>query len=145
MFYDYIVTQFYPSIPFLVALQIVVCIVVIVFYIWNIQFSKDIEAFVAKWKSRLIIFLSVQGLILGIFHFLPDVEYVKYFYGEVRVQELTAQQKAELQAQYDKHYERSKQLLLDCLDKGQKQPQTTVYNDTNEVIKTCYDVAKYKF
>lgn len=145
MFYDYIITQFYPSIPWLVFIHICICIVSFFVYIFSYQDSRDKVAFIKKWKWRFITFFGIQVFMLCFYFWIPDAEYVKYFYGDVRVVEITPQQKAELQAQYDKHYERSKQLLLDCLEKGQKQPHTTTFNDTNEVIKTCYNVAKYKF
>lgn len=151
MFYDYIITQFYPSIPYLVLLHIITFIAVLGIYFlrkdWLEDFGKgnQYNQFVKKWGNKVSLIASFQAFALIFYFWIPDVEYVKYFYGDVRVVEITPQQKAELQAQYDKHYEQSKQLLLDCLDKGQKQPHTTVYNDTNEVVKTCYDVAKYKF
>ncbi|MFL9471196.1 hypothetical protein ACKERC_02760 [Acinetobacter baumannii] len=155
MFYDYIITQFYPNIPFLVCINLVVIVLALVFYFagmpdkerWTPKEARP--DYIKKWKWKLYAVLISQTLMLCFYFWIPDVNYVKYFYGDVRVTTLTpeqiAKQKAELQADYDRHYERSKQLLLDCLDKGQKQPHTTTFNDTNEVIKTCYDVAKYKF
>lgn len=155
MFYDYIVTQFYPSIPVLVFINLTVITFALGFYFTGMPDKerwtpKDARVnYIKTWKWKLYALLISQILMLSFYFWIPDVEYVKYFYGDVRVSTLTpeqiAKQKAEIQADYDQHYERSKQLLLDCLDKGQKQPHTTVYNDTNEVIKTCYDVAKYKF
>jgi hypothetical protein len=155
MFYDYIITQFYPSIPTLVCFHIAAMCLAMFLYFSNRpdngqRYSEELKLkYIGKWRWKLILFLVSQGLMLSFYFWLPDENYIKYFYGDVRVHTLTpeqiAKQKAELQADYDRHYERSKQLLLDCLDKGQKQPHTTAFNDTNEVIKTCYDVAKYKF
>lgn len=151
MLYDYLITQFYPNIPWLTFFNLVAIVASIVFYFsmrpdpgpWDPQEPKI--SFDKKWRKRLFAFIGPQILALLFYFWIPDVAYVKHFYGDVRVVEITPQQKAELQAQYDKHYEQSKQLLLDCLEKGQKQPHTTTFNDTNEVVKTCYNVAKYKF
>lgn len=151
MFYDYIITQFYPNVPYLVCIHLGALIASLAFYFirkdWLNHFGEGDEYinFVNRWGDKVGLIAAFQVFALIFYFWIPDVEYVKYFYGDVRVVEITPQQKAELQAEYDKHYERSKQLLLDCLDKGQKQPHTTTFNDTNEVVQTCYDVAKYKF
>lgn len=151
MLYDYLITQFCPNLNSLVWLHILASVVAIVVYavrrMWIGDFGtkEETQQFTKKWGKKLSIFLGFQLFALLFYFWIPDVEYVKHFYGDVRVVEITPQQKAELQAQYDKHYEQSKQLLLDCLEKGQKQPHTTAFNDTNEVVKTCYNVAKYKF
>ncbi|HGW3983480.1 TPA: hypothetical protein ACNICG_002819 [Acinetobacter baumannii] len=149
MFYDYLITQFYPNIIWLVCISVLCIIFAIAIYSVAAEASQNKVEFSKNWKNKFLFFVGFHALLLMFYFWIPDVEYVKYFYGDVRVTTLTpeqiAKQKAELQADYDRHYERSKQLLLDCLDKGQKQPHTTTFNDTNEVIKTCYDVAKYKF
>lgn len=151
MLYDYIITQFYPMVPWLWFINLIIIMASIGIYFiamprsysWNKP--EDKESYIKKWKSKLIILCGTQVFIILFYLWLPDVEYVKHFYGEVRVKELTAQQKAELQAQYDKHYTRSERLFIECLKNGQKQPHTTTFNDTNEVVKTCYKVAQYKF
>lgn len=156
MFYDYVITQFYPKIGYLIALHIIAIVVSFLVYKWNADFVKDQAAYIKKWRFRLVMFLLSQFAMLSFYAWLPDVEYVKHFYGEVRVVKLTpeqiAQQEAELQAETlrlqaenDRRFEQSKQLLLDCLEKGQKQPHTTTFNDTNEVVKTCYKVSKQQF
>lgn len=145
MLYDYIITQFYPSIIGLAGFSAIAIIVCVAAYSIGITDSNDKDGFKSKWKTKFTIFVSVHCFLLAFYFWLPDVNYVKHFYGEVRVHELTAQQKAELQAQYDKHYARSEDLFIKCLINGQKQPHTTTFNDTNEVVKTCYKVAQYKF
>lgn len=145
MLYDYIVTQFYPNIIVLGTFSLMVVVVCCALYSLGSTDARDKDEFKKKWKTKTIVVVSIHCFLLAFYFWIPDVNYVKHFYGEVRVKELTSQQKAELQAQYDKHYTRSEELFVKCLVNGQKQPHTTTFNDTNEVVKTCYKVAQYKF
>lgn len=84
--------------------------------------------------------LSLALVILFFLILSPNKEWVIRHYGDP-TKNLTDEQVASLENQY-KHSER---LFLSCLEKGQKQPHSTTFNDTNEVVKTCYDIAKLKF
>ena len=84
--------------------------------------------------------LSLALVILFFLILSPNKEWVIRHYGDP-TKNLTDEQVASLENQY-RHSER---LFLTCLEKGQKQPHSTTFNDTNEVVKTCYDIAKLKF
>lgn len=149
MLYDYIITQYYPMIFFYFCISAGVIGLASSLYFAGIpnphtRYGADERReYFKKWRTKYLTVLVANTLHCAFLVWLPDVEYVKYYFGDVRT--LTTEQQRSLQAQYDKHYEKSRQLLIDCLEKGQKQPHTTTFNDTNEVVKTCYNVAKYKF
>lgn len=92
-----------------------------------------------KYKKLIIgslIYVAIATLV-------PDLTYIKNYFGDPRV--ITKEQRTAIQTRLDAEYRKSNKLFLECLDKGQKQPNTTAFNDTNEVVKTCYEVARIKF
>lgn len=140
MLYDYIINYFYPNFGGFLGL---------LFAMW-IAFTAVslISRFNAKKnnqpRTKTVYFIhSVFVIAFFVLFLIPDRNFVIYHFGDSR--ELTEKQKEDINHELDKHYEKSKDLFLACLDKGQKQPNTTVFNDTNEVIKTCYDVGRFKF
>lgn len=66
----------------------------------------------------------------------PSRDFIVYHYGDPR-----EAIRKELKDQFEKDRENRERRFLECLDKGQKQPHTTTFNDTNEVVKTCYDIS----
>lgn len=147
MLYDYLLTQFYPKIGGFVLLSIITLIAVGVLYFLNMPDDgykpKQRKEYIDKYKKPVITILCSQVLWLSFLAFIPDANYVKHFYGNVR--EITPQQRISINKQIEIKHKQSQELFLQCLEKGQKQPQQVKYNDTNEVVKTCYKVAQYKF
>lgn len=148
MLYDYLITQFYPNIIWIVFTSVVVVALAFGIYLtakpsYGTHNQDDINKYHKKYAKYLIMFVFTHVCLWSFLFWLPDVQYIKHYYGDVR--ELTPAQQEELNKRLEEHYDTSKQLFLACLDKGQKQPHTTTFNDTNEVVKTCYKVARVKF
>lgn len=140
MFYDYIINYVYPN----GTLFIVMCLVIwaILHIIIGVLSANNIIDSNKTPLRQLIVFIFWIIVFIGLI-FLPDRKFIVYHYGDGR--ELTYEQKQQVNADLERHFEKSKALFLECLEKGQKQPHTTVFNDTNEVVKTCYDAGKYSF
>lgn len=137
MLYDYILTQFYPSIVIYFSVSFLCIVAAISIYSTVEKETRDV------YRKRFKIFLCCNISFLIFLFILPDKNYIKHYFGDVR--QLTTQQKVAINQHLERQYKKSEKLFIDCLDKGQKQPNTTVFNDTNEVVKTCYKVARYKF
>ena len=139
MFYDYFIDNWLQFHTAVAMVLLFVTFASLGVFIRN-DVKKNCHDYVpfSKWTYRfgftfaIMIFLYLIG---G-----PDKEWYTRHYGDP-TQYLTAAQLDTLEIQR----ERSEHLFFKCLDKGQKQPHTTTFNDTNEVVKTCYDVAKLKF
>ena len=140
MFYDYLLTQIYPTFEGIIIITFLLLAISSTFYWTLVDDEKPRKKYVvfAYW-----VYVCLTLLVWATIYLAPDQEYLEHYFGPVRP--VTIEQREMLQSEYDEHFNRSKQLLLDCLDKGQKQPHTTTFNDTNEVVQTCYDVARYKF
>lgn len=146
MLYDYLLTQFYPKIPFLVLMHLLVVFVVVAFYSHGtIGLNKDEkEAYKNKWLRKVIFITISQCSFLMFYAWIPDEEYVKNYYGEARLGQDEARKQAMLEQAryYQEKKEKANEIFLACLEKGQKQPHTTTFNDTNEVVKSCLKVSQ---
>lgn len=147
MLYDYLLTQFYPKIGGFVLLSLIMITVVIWLFFMCMPEGTykptQRKEYIDKYKKPAITVVCCQVMWLAFLAFIPDANYIKHFYGGVR--EITPQQREIINQQLVTKHKQSQELFLKCLEKGQKQPQQVKYNDTNEVVKTCYKVAQYKF
>lgn len=140
MLYDYIINYFYPNFGGFLAL---ISLMWIIFTAVSLIKRADAKRNKLPRTKAVYVIHAFFAVAFFTMVLIPDRKFIIYHYGDSR--ELSEKQKEAINQQLDKHYEKSKDLFLACLDKGQKQPHTTVFNDTNEVIKTCYDVGRFKF
>lgn len=139
MFYDYLIgnwLEFHTTVALILLFCVMVSVVTIA--INAVKKNNSEHEPIPKWIYRVgfsFAFLLLMYLVGG-----PERDWYIRHYGDP-TSNLTDTQIANLEYQY----QRSELLFYSCLEKGQKQPNSTVFNDTNEVIKTCYDIAKLKF
>lgn len=141
MLYDYIINYFYPNFGGFLGLLFVMWIVITATSLISRGYAKknNLPRTKTIYAIHTLFFTTFIVMFL-----IPDRNFVVYHFGDSREQ-LSQEQMDDINRKLDEHYEKSKDLFLACLDKGQKQPNSTVFNDTNEVIKTCYDVGRFKF
>lgn len=139
MFYDYLIDNWLQFHTAVAMVLLFVTFASVGMYIRN-DVKRGCHGYVPfpKWSYRLGFTMAIT-----IFLYLiggPEKDWYTRHYGDPTKNLTVAQLDAlENQRQY------SESLFFSCLDKGQKQPHSTVFNDTNEVVKTCYDIAKLKF
>lgn len=134
MLYDYLISNW-------ININCSIFIVMLLAAIVGVMHKVSAETASVPYK-RWITWGGISlALVLLFFLFLfPNKEWFIRHYGDPTTH-LTDAQAANLEQQY----RRSELLFYSCLERGQKQPNSAVFNDTNEVVKTCYNVAKLKF
>lgn len=137
MFYDYLINDGGWNI-----FKLVLCVLgVIPVILAIISFTRFTDNYISDtdkivYKKQIILYSAIFFTWYSVWWLLPSREFIVYHNGDPRIE--LYKQVAEQQAV---QREERKKSFLECLDKGQKQPHTTTFNDTNEVVQTCFDIS----